>query len=144
MAIIYQNYHKHTMYSNLRVADSTATYQEYVDRAKELGQEILSSCEHGFQGMHILVNDIAKANDLKFVLVAEAYWVKNRFEKDRTNCHIILAAKNENGRQCINEILADAVETGFYGQPRVDRELILSLPPEDVLVTTACIAARMI
>ena len=140
MAIIYQNYHKHTMYSNLRVADSTATYQEYVDRAKELGQGILSSCEHGFQGMHILVNDIAKANDLKFVLVAEAYWVKNRFEKDRTNCHIILAAKNENGRQCINELLADAVETGFYGQPRVDRELILSLPPEDVLVTTACIA----
>lgn len=140
MAIIYQNYHKHTMYSNLRVADSTATYQEYVDRAKELGQGILSSCEHGFQGMHILVNDIAKANDLQFVLVAEAYWVKNRFEKDRTNCHIILAAKNENGRQCINEILADAVETGFYGQPRVDRELILSLPPEDVLVTTACVA----
>ena len=140
MAIIYQNYHKHTMYSNLRVADSTATYQEYVDRAKELGQGILSSCEHGFQGMHILVNDIAKANDLKFVLVAEAYWVKNRFEKDRANCHIILAAKNENGRQCINEILADAVETGFYGQPRVDRELILSLPPEDVLVTTACVA----
>ena len=140
MAIIYQNYHKHTMYSNLRVADSTATYQEYVDRVKELGQGILSSCEHGFQGMHILVNDVAKANDLKFVLVAEAYWVKDRLEKDRTNCHIILAAKNENGRQCINEILADAVETGFYGQPRVDRELILSLPPEDVLVTTACVA----
>lgn len=140
MAIIYQNYHKHTMYSNLRVADSAATYQDYVNRIKELEQTILSSCEHGFQGHHILVNDIAKANDLKFVLVAEAYWVKNRFEKDRSNCHIILAAKNENGRQCINEILADAVETGFYAQPRIDRELILSLPPEDVLVTTACIA----
>lgn len=140
MAIIYQNYHKHTMYSNLRVADSAATYQDYVDRIKELGQTVLTSCEHGFQGHHILVNDIAKANGLKFVLVAEAYWVKDRFEKDRSNCHIILAAKNENGRQCINEILADAVETGFYAQPRIDRELILSLPPKDVLVTTACIA----
>ena len=37
-------------------------------------------------------------------------------------------AQNENGRQSINDILAEANITGFYYQPRIDLELILSLP----------------
>lgn len=60
--------------------------------------------------------------------------------KDRRNNHIILLAKNENGRQAINEILSEANETGYYFRPRVDLELLLSLPPDDVMVTTACVA----
>ena len=71
---------------------------------------------------------------------AEAYWVKNRHEKDRTNGHIILLAKNENGRRKINGILSDANEDGYYFRPRVDLELLLSLPKEDVFITTACVA----
>lgn len=71
---------------------------------------------------------------------AEAYWVKNRFEKDRSNCHIYIGARNENGRQAINDILSEANITGFYGQPRLDPSLILTLPPDDVIITTACIA----
>ena len=71
---------------------------------------------------------------------AEAYWVKNRHEKDRTNGHIILLAKKENGRRKINGILSDANEDGYYFRPRVDLELLLSLPKEDVFITTACVA----
>ena len=71
---------------------------------------------------------------------AEAYWVKDRTEKDRTNCHIFLGAKNERGRQALNDVLSEANLTGFYGQPRLDVPLLLSLPKDDLIVTTACIA----
>ena len=77
---------------------------------------------------------------MKFLFGTEAYWVKNRYEKDKSNCHIYLAAKTEIGRQAINDILSEANITGFYGRPRIDTELILSLPPNDVIVTTACLA----
>ena len=104
-----------------------------------------------------------ESNLLKFVFGAEAYWVKDRkkeypvidketgevkkdksgniiTKKDRSNCHIILLAKNEEGRRDINEALAMANIDGYYGQPRVDLELLLKIKPENVLVTTACIA----
>jgi DNA polymerase III alpha subunit len=92
---------------------------------------------------------------LKFIFGAEAYWVKDRkkeypngidektgepkYSKDRTNCHIILLAKNEEGRRDINEALSDANIDGYYGQPRVDLELLLRIKPENVFVTTACL-----
>lgn len=92
---------------------------------------------------------------LKFVFGAEAYWVKDRlkeypnginektgeikYSKDRTNCHIILLAKNEEGRRDINEALSDANIDGYYGQPRLDLELLMKIKPENVMVTTACL-----
>lgn len=74
------------------------------------------------------------------VFGAEAYWVYDRFSKDRSNHHIIIMAKNEKGRQAINDILSEASISGYYYKPRVDLELLLSLPPDDVFITSACIA----
>lgn len=47
---IFQNYHRHSMFTNVKVPDSTTTNQEYAARAKELGHGIISSMEHGWQG----------------------------------------------------------------------------------------------
>lgn len=158
-----QNYHRHSCYSNIFVPDSAATNEEYAKRAKELGHRIISSVEHGWQGYYFETYELAKKYDLKFVFGAEAYWVKDRKkeyevfdpetketkkdkdgtivkQKDKKNCHIILLAKNENGRQAINSILSTANIDGYYFKPRVDLELLLSLPSDDVFVTTACIA----
>lgn len=179
-----QNYHKHTSYSNVLVADCPASYEEYVERAKELGHNVISSVEHGFQSNYYIpyelveksnaelkkqldvgeiTEDIYNRKKLKFVFGAEAYWVKDRkaeiqaidkktgepafnkdgspkMTKDRSNCHIILLAKNEEGRRDINEALSDANIDGYYGQPRLDFELLFKIKPENVFVTTACLA----
>lgn len=100
----------------------------------------MSSVEHGWQGYYFETYELAKKYNLKFIFGAEAYWVKNRHEKDHTNGHIILLAKNEKGRQAMNEVLSTANEDGYYFRPRVDLELLLTLPPDDVMVTSACIA----
>lgn len=136
----YANYHRHSFYTNIKVSDSVASNEDYARRAVELGHGLISSCEHGWQGRYIECYELAKQHNLKFLESAEAYWVKDRFEKDRSNCHIFLGAKNEHGRRALNSALAEANITGFYGQPRLDIPLLLSLPPDDIWVTTACIA----
>lgn len=66
--------------------------------------------------------------------------VKDRHQKDNTNCHLILAARTAKGIGDLNEALSEANLTGYYYRPRVDMELLLSLDPSDVFLTTACIA----
>jgi DNA polymerase III alpha subunit len=128
------------MYTNVRISDSAVTPKDYAERAKALRHGILSSAEHGWQGNYFETVRLAKEYGLKPLIGAEAYWVKDRTEKDRTNCHIFLGAKNERGRQALNDVLSEANLTGFYGQPRLDVPLLLSLPKDDLIVTTACIA----
>lgn len=140
MNYIYQNYHKHSERTNPIISDSTVTYKDYAEAAVKYGHSILSSAEHGYQGRYIETYDTAKDYKLKCLIGAEAYWVRNRLAPDNSNCHIWIGAKNENGRQAINDILSEANLTGFYFRPRVDVPLLLSLPKDDVWITTACVA----
>ena len=136
----YQNYHRHSCLTNPKISDSTVTNEAYAKRAVELGHGIISTMEHGYQGRYIEGYNLAKQYNLTFVFGTEAYWVLNREEKDGSNCHICIFARNENGRQAINDILSEANISGFYKQARLDVDLILSLPANDVIVTTACVA----
>lgn len=137
---MYQNYHSHNFYSNVITPDSVVSPEDYAKRSIEIGGGIISSVAHGWQGRVIEYYELAKQYNLKYLFGVEAYWVKDRLEKDRTNAHIILLAKNENGRKSINRILSEANLTGFYYKQRVDIGLILSLPKDDVWITSACIA----
>lgn len=136
---MFENYHKHTDGSNIFTPDSSVKYEDYAKRAVELGHKTLSTVEHGYQGMYFEAYKVAKKYGLKFIYGAEAYWVKNRHDKDKTNNHIIILAKNNNGRKALNKVLSEANETGYYYKPRLDLELIMSLPEKDVFITSACV-----
>ena len=138
--IPYVCYHRHSCVSNIVLADSVVTNEDYAKRAVELGHSVLSSCEHGNQGNYRECALLAEKYGLRWRYVSEAYFVKDRREKDNTNCHIILAAKTAKGVGDLNFVLSEANISGFYYRPRVDMELLLSLDPKDVFVTTACIA----
>ena len=144
--ISYVNYHRHSHYSNILLTDSVATNEDYAKRVIELGQTVLSSCEHGTPGNYRQCYDLAKKYGLRWRYVAEVYFVKDRLAedegglRDRKNCHMILAAKTEKGMYDLNEVISEANISGYYYRPRVDMELLLRLDPKDVFVTTACIA----
>lgn len=135
-----QNYHRHSHYSNIIIADSVTTNEEYAQRAKELDSKILVSTEHGYQGNYYETYEIANKNKLKFIFGVEAYWVLDRKSTDSSNCHICLLAKSEKGRRAINKALATANRDGYYYRPRLDLELIMNLSVDDVFLTSACIA----
>ena len=137
-----QNYHRHSCFSNIFTPDSAEFNETYAKRAVELGHKIISSVEHGFQGYYFQTFELAKKYNLKCVIGAEAYWVKDRLSKDSSNHHIILLAKNNKGREALNDILSEASISGYYYKPRIDLELLMSLPADDIFCTSACIAFR--
>ena len=121
------------------LADSVVTNEDYAKRAVELGHAVLSSCEHGTQGNYWQCSELAKQYGLRWRYVSEAYFVKDRHEKDNANCHLILAAKTRKGIGDLNFALSEANISGYYYRPRVDLELLMALDPRDVFVTTACV-----
>lgn len=135
-----ENYHCHKDTANFRVKDCVEPIENYVTVIKERDTKCLFSGDHGSQGNAFPVYTLAEQNGLKYRHSAEAYWVRDRHEQDRSNCHIMIVAKNDEGRQDLNYILSVANEDGFYGQPRIDLELLLSVKPENFIVTSACLA----
>lgn len=101
-------------------------------------------------------NKISKP--LKFRYSTEAYWVKDKDQnftidvenkkkekttktiKDNTNCHIVLIARNYQAARKLNYLISEAHDKGFYYKPRIDLKLLFQLNPEDVYITSACIA----
>jgi DNA polymerase III alpha subunit len=113
--------------------------EDKCNRVLELGQTVLSGVEHGWCGRFIEIYELSKKNNLKPLYGTEAYFVTNRLEKDRTNAHLMIIAKNDVGRKAINLALSDANMTGYYYKPRVDLDLVLSLPKNDIWLTSACL-----
>lgn len=136
----YNNYHKHDYYGNVVQLDVTASLEDYCKRAKELGHTTLFTTNHGTQANIFEATTLGKKYDLKVILGVESYYVENRFEKDKSNRHIILIALNDSGAKDINRIISVAHEEGFYYKPRIDWELLNSVDPKNIIITTACIA----
>ncbi|MGL5690211.1 MAG: PHP domain-containing protein [Bacteroidales bacterium] len=136
----YENYHIHSSLSNITTPDSAVLKKHFAERALELGHKTLSSCEHGSAVMFIESYDIAKDKGLKFIYCVESYFVPDRTVNDDTNSHIILIARNHEGLRELNEIISESQEAhSFYYKPRVDWELLETLNPENVMITTACV-----
>lgn len=136
----YNNYHKHDYYSNVVQLDVTTSLEDYCKRAVELGHTTLFTTNHGTQANIFEATTLGQKYGLKVILGVESYYVENRLEKDKSNRHIILIALNDNGAKDINRIISSAHEDGFYYKPRIDWELIDSIDPSNVIITTACIA----
>ena len=99
------------------LADSVVTNEDYAKRAVELGHAVLSSCEHGTQGNYWQCSELAKQYGLRWRYVTEAYFVKDRHEKDNSNCHLILAARTRKGIGDLNFALSEANISGYYYRP---------------------------
>lgn len=140
----YINYHKHTHYSNIKTLDCVVKPEDYMKRAIELGHKEYVTTEHGFQGNIYEAQTLCEKYGLNCIYGVEAYYVDDMYDKSsRENYHIILIALNDNGRKQINKIMSIANTEGFYYKPRIDLSCLLSLNPNDIVVTTACIASRM-
>ncbi len=139
----YENYHKHTHYSNITTLDVVVKPEDYMKRAKELGHKIYFTTEHGYNGNIYEALTLAEKYDLKVVSGLEAYYVPDRKEKDKSNYHILLIALNTEGYKDLNYLLSESNVSGFYYKPRIDDELLFSVDPKNIVVTTACVAGRL-
>lgn len=139
----WENIHSHSHYSNIMTPDSVIKTEDLAKRAVAMGQKTISTVEHGYFGSIFDYYETAQKYGLKLIFGIEYYFVKDRFEKDRTNSHLLVVAKNEEGRREMTSIMSEANKTGFFYHPRIDEELLFSLTPENVIVTTACLSSPL-
>ena len=142
----YYNYHCHNMYGNPVSMDVIVSMEDYCKRAIELGHDAFFTTCHGLQGDLFQATTLAHQYNLKMIVGAELYFVKDRQaldengRKDRSNRHIIIIALNHDGIRDLNRIISESFETGMYYKPRIDESLLFSLNPKNVVITTACVA----
>jgi DNA polymerase III alpha subunit len=130
-------------YSNIVTLDVVVKPEDYMKRAKELGHKIYFTTEHGYNGNIYEALTLAEKYGLKVVSGMEAYYVPDRKEKDKSNYHLVLIALNTDGYKDLNYILSESNVSGFYYKPRIDDELLFSINPNNIIVTTACVAGRL-
>ena len=110
----YNNYHNHSHESNPKTIDCVVKPIDYINRIKELEHTTYFTTEHGWAGNYLASYDLCKKNDIKMVFGSELYIVKDRFQNDNSNAHIIVIAKNKSGFKQINKIISESNKTGFY------------------------------
>ncbi|MBQ2397781.1 MAG: PHP domain-containing protein [Bacteroidales bacterium] len=137
---MYKNYHKHDHYGNPWTMDVVVKPEEYCKRAIELGHDSVFTINHGVTGNIFEWMELSKKYNLKMHYGTETYFVNDRFDKDRSNRHLIIVAKNNDGAMQLNDIMTEAHSSGFYYKPRIDKELLFSLNPNNFIITTACVA----
>ena len=63
-------------------------------------------------------------------------------QNDRSGWHLIVLAKNENGYKNLIKIVSLSWTEGFYGRPRIDKEL-LEKYHEDLIICSACLGGEI-
>lgn len=135
----YNNYHKHDHRANPWIPDSVTKEIDYCKRAAELGHTMVFTTNHGMQGDTFSWIDAAAQYNLRIGYGVEAYYVNSYEEKSRGK-HLIIMARNTSGAMQLNELVTISHDKGFYYRPRVDKDTLYQLCPEDFIITTACVA----
>ena len=138
--IRYNNYHKHDHKGNPWSVDVEVKEEAYCRRAVELGHTTAFTTNHGFTGDIFEWMEQSNKYGLQMCYGTEAYYVdsicaiKEDGSKDRSNRHIIIIAKNNAGAKQLILIMSHAHDEGFYYRPRIDRELLFSLNPNNFVI----------
>ena len=136
----YENYHKHDRISNIFTPDTHIFTIDYINRIKELGYGCYFTTNHGSGGDIFESLTLCRQNGIKCLFGIEGYIVPNPLEKDKRNYHIVIIPRDNIARKKLNLINSRANAEGFYYKPRIFLEDLLKLNPNEVYITTACVA----
>lgn len=136
----YENYHKHDSISNIYLPDSHVKPIDYINRIKELGYGCYYTTNHGTGGDVFESLTACKEAGIRCLYGVEGYIVKDPLEKDKRNYHIVIIPTTNKARKKLNLVTSRSNIEGFYYRPRIFPEDLLKLDPDDVYITTACVA----
>ncbi|MBW7933271.1 MAG: DNA polymerase III subunit alpha [Gemmatimonadaceae bacterium] len=138
--------HCHSEYSLL---DGANRIDDLIERAKEFEQPALAITDHGNLHAAWEFQEKAKKANIRPILGMEAYVATGERRArtrsapgERNYYHLILLAQNLTGYRNLVKLSSLAYTEGFYGKPRVDRE-ILAKYNEGIVVSSACMAGEI-
>ena len=134
--------HLHSMLSNgITNIDSVTRYDQYIDRAAELGMKAIAFSEHGSIFQWVKKKLHAEEMGMKYIHAQEFYLTQTLSEKIRDNYHCLLIAKNYNGVLELNKLSSKAFnrdDNSFYYVPRITIEDVKNTN-DNIIVSTACL-----
>ena len=158
MSKTFAHLHNHSEYSLL---DGAQTTEAMAKKGAELGLSALSLTDHGRMGGLVEFYSNCKKYGVKPILGMEAYitgigrsrtdrtdWHKKTKEfigtprYERSNYHLILLAKNEQGYDNLCQLSTESYSTGFYQKPRIDYGL-LEKYKDGLIVSSACVIGEV-
>lgn len=134
--------HLHSMLSNgVTNIDSVTRYDQYIDRAAELGMKAIAFSEHGSIFQWVKKKLHTEEMGMKYIHAQEFYLTQTLDEKIRDNYHCLLIAKNYNGVLELNKLSSKAFnrdDNSFYYVPRITIEDVKNTS-DNIIVSTACL-----
>ncbi|MFN2465143.1 MAG: DNA polymerase III subunit alpha [Candidatus Dormibacteria bacterium] len=136
--------HTHTEYSLL---DGASRVTELVKAARDAGQDAIAVTDHGSLYGVVPFYKACVAAGVKPIIGCETYVAQRTLHDketrvDRDPHHLVLLAQNHTGYQNLMRMVSTAHLQGFYGKPRVDKEL-LGNHAEGVIALSACLAGEV-
>ena len=136
--------HIHSEYSLL---DGACRIDRLIDKVKEYGGNAVAVTDHG--NMYAAVDFYKEAlkKGIKPIIGCEVYVASgSRLKKigsgERKNYHLILLCQNNTGYQNLIKLVSKGWTEGFYGKPRIDRELLEEYH-EGLICLSACLAGEI-
>jgi DNA polymerase III alpha subunit len=129
--------------SNIFTPDTNTKQEEYILKALEYGHTTYSTVNHGSFGDIFEARTLCNKYGLRCIAGIEGYIVPDASQKDKRNYHIIVIPKTDEARKKMNYVSSMANIKGFYYKPRFFLSDLLKLDPNDVYITTACVAGLL-
>lgn len=139
----YLNYHKHTHVSSIFSPDSNEHAEAYVKKCVEYGMDSFFTTEHGTMGDIFEAKTLCDQYGLHCKAGIEGYIVPDPSKKDKSNYHFVAIPRTNNARKKLNLLSSKASIEGYYYRPRFSPQWLLELNPDDVYITTACVAGLL-
>ena len=138
--------HCHSEYSLL---DGANRIDDLIKRAQEFEQPALAITDHGNMHAAWAFQEQAKKAGIKPILGMEAYVapgdrrLRTRAASGEKNYfHLVILARDAVGYRNLVKLTSLGYTEGFYGKPRIDREL-LARHSEGLIVSSACMAGEV-
>lgn len=130
--------HLHSTYS---FTDGYGLPEQYIARAKDLGQPGLGVTDHGNISAHYKWYKGCKKNDIKPILGCEMYIVETLEDvRERDYSHITVLAKNNIGYRNLTKLVTKAWCEQFYYKPRITFKDLFD-NQEGLIVLSGCLSS---
>ena len=134
--------HLHSMLSNgVTNIDSVTPYDQYIDKAHEIGMTAMAFSEHGSVLGWVKKKLHMEELGMKYIHAEEFYLTNTLDEKVRDNYHCLLIAKNYDGVLELNKLSSKSFNrdnNSFYYVPRITIEDVKNTS-DNIIVSTACL-----
>ncbi|HMS03291.1 MAG TPA: DNA polymerase III subunit alpha, partial [Gemmatimonadaceae bacterium] len=136
-------------HSEFSLLDGANRIGDLISRAQAFEQPAVAITDHGNMHAAWLFQEAARKAGIKPILGMEAYVApgdrrlrQRAAPGQKSNYHLVLLARDLTGYRNLVKLSSLAYTEGFYGKPRVDREL-LSQYHEGIIVSSACMAGEV-